>query len=245
MHWILLFAFLAACHAAITTETLTDEILSSNPSLFQEESSQDLSWIDPETLILSNEYDVSGGDFLTLQDLSSSTTGLASPPCLVNEGDQLPSRKTRVRRDRGTAGSSCDATSNKPWHPPEQINQPGKFDEKLWKEIMGIPGRNQPQPEGPPTLFPILKDPKDDDQNCLPGFPKHLCCAELGPLESFDQLPMIYVRMFQCEIGACFFLLALFIALPPSLLIFLLIDLKFRMNIPMIKIQSSTNQTES
>ena len=226
MRLILFDAFLAACIATITAEFLSDGSLSSDQSLFQEELPQDLSWNDPETLIPSAEYDVFGGDLFAPQDISSSTTDLAlsrldAPLCLLNEGVQAPSRKARVRRDEGTSGSSCDAVS-KPWHPSgETSEQPGKFDENIWKEFMGSPGDNQPEPEDPSTLFPILKDPKDENEKCPREFPKHLCCGERGPQESFNLLQPIYARMYQCEIGKYCFSLPLLLLhrhspFPPS-----------------------------
>lgn len=214
MRLILFDTFLAACIATVTAETVSDDNLSSDLSLFQEELPQNLYWNDSDTLILSDDYDVSDGNLFATQDISSSTTDLSSsrldaPSCLLNESDQdqPPSRKARVRRDGGTAGSYCDATSNTPSHPPGETSESGKFDEKLWREFMGSPGDNKPEPEDHSTLFPILKDPKDDNQNCQPEFPTHLCCGELGLLENgIDLLRTIYVRAYQCEMGKSFFL---------------------------------------
>lgn len=221
MRLILFDVFLAACIATITADFLSDDSLSSDQSLFQEELPQDFSWNDPETLILSPEYDVSGDDLFAPLDISSSTIELASSTldassCLLNEGDQAPSRKARVRRDGGASGSSCDAGS-KPWHPLEVPSEgPAKFDENLWNEFMGSPGGSQPEPEDPSTLFPILKNPPDENENCLPEFPKHLCCARAGPLDSVDLLQTIYVRMYLCRIGKyCFSSLFSFFPIVP------------------------------
>lgn len=208
MHLMLFDAFLAACIATITAETLSDDsLLLNNPSLFYEELPEDLSRNDPETFVFSDQYDASGGDLFPPQDISSLTTDLASltpdaPLCLPNEGDQPPMRKRRGRRDEGSSGSSCDAISNKPRNPPGRPLK--KFDEKIWREFMGSPG--DVEPEDLSTVFPILKVPKDDNQNCVPEFPKHLCCAQLGLLESnMDSLRMVFDRMYRCDIGNCFF----------------------------------------
>lgn len=204
MRLILFDAFLAVCIATITAETLSDDN-SSDASIFEEELPQDLLWNDLETHLLSADYDISNVDLFAPKDISSSTTDLASsrldaPSCLLNGNDQPLLRRARARRDGETGASSCDANS-KPWYPPGQPTGPDQLDETLWKEFYGSPGDNEPEPEEPSTLIPILKDPKEINQNCLPEFPKHLCCVQRGPLEGEYLTRMIYTRMYQCEIG--------------------------------------------
>lgn len=224
MRSVVIDAVLAVCIATITAESLSENNLSSDTSVLQEDLPGDLSWNDPEALLIDGEYDLSGGDgdLLVQHGISSSTMDLASssleaPSCLLNGDDQPLLRRARVRRDEAGAPSSCDATSK---FSPYSEGGKGldELGQEIWKNFYESPYGDEPDPEESSDLFPIFKDPAETNENCLPEFPKHLCCLQMGTFDGEFWRRPIYSRMYQCAIGKYDpIALAPALALPPAI----------------------------